>query len=711
MKKPKIAVYAIAKNEAHNVQGWCDSNKDADYRVVVDTGSTDDTIAILERNGVDVFVLDFNGNPFSYSVAKNLALKYVPEDFDVCLSQDFDERWMPNWREEIENNFDEDATVYDHRYRNNGTEWTWHGKIHRRLNCEWEGFVHEVLKFDIPDKKVILHDVYLDEWQDLGKDRTFYMNLLHQEIENGDTKWKTFFFLGIEYSKLGNHARGIEYRELAFENCSDGNWTKGFISREIGRYYESQLDIENAKKWFKIALEFGQRETFYYAAKFYQRQQMWLDCKWAAIDCLEVKDKPTGFTYVEEAWSDDIYDTLALACYYSEDYDNAYKYGIIAAEKFPNIETIQSNLYYYRMKKPIKIAVYTVALNEEQFVERWHQTALSADYLLIADTGSTDRTVELAKQFGINVINIGIKPWRFDDARNAALAAIPLDIDYCISLDMDEILVGDWRETLQKCFAEGITRPIYKHIWSFNPDGSPGAEFAYDHIHARKGYRWKHPVHECVVTSGIDEVRQFVTGIETHHYPDHSKSRGQYLPLLKMSVQEDPWSDRNAHYYARELMYYGRNEEATAEFKRHLALPTALWDAERAASMRYLGKVDPENAVEWLEKAVLEAPGRREPLADLAQHYYDKGDWKNCYESAKRCLAITEKPLEYLNDQDAWNWRPWHLLAIAAYYIGEYKEACEAGTTAFEMDRENGLLRSNLDDWYYPAYQRMLEGK
>jgi hypothetical protein len=38
--------------------------------------------------------------------------------------------------------------------------------------------------------------------------------------------------------------------------------------------------------------------------------------------------------------------------------------------------------------KIMKIAVYTVALNEEQFVERWYNSAKDADYLLIADTGS-----------------------------------------------------------------------------------------------------------------------------------------------------------------------------------------------------------------------------------------------------------------------------------------------------------------------------------
>ena len=78
----------------------------------------------------------------------------------------------------------------------------------------------------------------------------------------------------------------------------------------------------------------------------------------------------------------------------------------------------------------MKIAVYTIALNEKKYVDPWYESAKNADYLLIADTGSTDGTVERARELGINVVPICIRPWRFDDARNASLAMIPEDIDY-----------------------------------------------------------------------------------------------------------------------------------------------------------------------------------------------------------------------------------------------------------------------------------------
>lgn len=73
----------------------------------------------------------------------------------------------------------------------------------------------------------------------------------------------------------------------------------------------------------------------------------------------------------------------------------------------------------------MKIAVYAISKNEEKFVKRFCESAKDADLILIADTGSTDDTVALARNCGAVVHDICITPWRFDDARNAALALVP----------------------------------------------------------------------------------------------------------------------------------------------------------------------------------------------------------------------------------------------------------------------------------------------
>jgi glycosyltransferase involved in cell wall biosynthesis len=341
----------------------------------------------------------------------------------------------------------------------------------------------------------------------------------------------------------------------------------------------------------------------------------------------------------------------------------------------------------------MKIAVYAIALNEQAFVERWYKSAKEADYLLIADTGSTDLTIKYAENFGINVVNISIKPWRFDDARNASLAAIPSDIDYCIALDLDEELQPGWRKELESITSE-ITRPRYKYTWSWNPDGSPGLTYGGDKIHSRKNYRWKHPVHE-VLTCTSNEV-QVWTKLEIHHHPDDSKSRGQYFDLLAQSVIEDPTDDRNCFYNARELFFHNKWIEAIKEFKRHLNLPKAQWKPERAASMRYLAKMEESERESWLLKAIAESPNSREPRVDLALHYYSKNQWLDSYAHAHAALRITEQPLEYLVESDAWGYLPHDLIAIACYNMDKLDEAIEHGHKAAELAPWVERLKQNL---------------
>lgn len=340
----------------------------------------------------------------------------------------------------------------------------------------------------------------------------------------------------------------------------------------------------------------------------------------------------------------------------------------------------------------MKVAVYSIALNESQFVERWYNSAKDADYLLIADTGSTDNTYDLAKSLGINVYKISISPWRFDDARNAALSLIPEDIDYCISLDLDEVLSEGWKKEIDSLDKE-VTRPLHRlatHIDEFN---NIGLEFEALRMHSRNGYRWKYPIHESVSSYGIQEKKQAVD-IKIYHYPDNNKSRSQYLPLLELAAKEDPLSDRCAHYYARELFYYGRYEEAVKEFNRHLSLPSSVWKAERCESMRYIAKCEPHNSEYWFRQAIAECPERREPYVDLAQVYYDKSDWVQVKEYAEKALSIKRKYLDYFCESDAWGWKPHDLLALANYNIGIFNEALDHGKMALGLNYDPRLVKN-----------------
>jgi len=344
----------------------------------------------------------------------------------------------------------------------------------------------------------------------------------------------------------------------------------------------------------------------------------------------------------------------------------------------------------------MKICVYAISKNEEMFVERFCNSANDADLILIADTGSTDKTVKLAKQNGAKVENICITPWRFDDARNAALALIPRDIDVCVSLDLDEELQPGWREEIERIWIEGTTRLRYGFDWG------AGIVFKYEKIHARHGYRWVHPCHEYPVPYLIEEQWADTDMLMVIHKPDPTKSRGQYLPLLKMSVKEDPIDPRNAFYYARELSFHGKWQQAIDECNRYLALPGATWPNERCYAYRVMSRCydalgDWDAAIKAARHGVIEAPYTREPWCEIAKLTYAKSMWAECYGAAMSALAIEQREWVYTVDPEVWGAMPHDYASIAAWNLGLIEQAIHHAECALNFEPNNIRMFRNLD--------------
>lgn len=343
----------------------------------------------------------------------------------------------------------------------------------------------------------------------------------------------------------------------------------------------------------------------------------------------------------------------------------------------------------------MKICVYAISKNESLHVERFCEAAKAADLIFVADTGSTDDTVDKLLACGAQVQIIHISPWRFDDARNAALAMLPADIDVCVSLDLDEILQPGWREEIERVWIDGATRMRYGFDWGC------GIAFQYEKIHGRHGYRWHHPCHEFPVPDRIIEKWVETFKLLVIHKPDNTKPRSQYLDLLRVSIEEDPHCPRNGFYYARELMYTGQWHESIVQAKRYLALPRATWPNERAYAMRVMGKCYQElnvidEALKWHRAATLESPDTREPWADLAMLLYRTQRWSECLAAAMSCLAITHRENLYTVDPAVWGSQPHDLAAIAAWNLGISHIAVEHGQKAVDIDGDDLRLRANL---------------
>lgn len=347
----------------------------------------------------------------------------------------------------------------------------------------------------------------------------------------------------------------------------------------------------------------------------------------------------------------------------------------------------------------LKICIYAISKNEEQFIKRWSDSCKDADLVLLADTGSTDNTASLARECGVTVYDISVKPWRFDMARDTALCLIPGDYDVCISLDIDEVMEPGWREHIERVWEPETTRLRYKFDWGHN------ILFYYEKIHHRVGYHWHHPVHEYPrPDQRTKEIYAHTDELLVSHHPDPTKSRGQYLDLLRMAVKEDPRCPRNAFYFARELTFYGLWDEAIQALNTYLDMPEATWPNERCYAMRLLGKAYDHKqngweALKWYRMAIAEAPGTREPWVDAAMSFYMKSMWRECLHAATMALEIKDKELVYTCDPEVWGSKPYDLAAIAAHHLGLKDEAIRYGQSAVDLSPGDERLARNLE--YY----------
>lgn len=325
----------------------------------------------------------------------------------------------------------------------------------------------------------------------------------------------------------------------------------------------------------------------------------------------------------------------------------------------------------------MKIAVYAIAKNESKFVERFMASCNGADGVYVLDTGSTDGTIEKLESLGADVGRWVTDDFRFDRARNISLDRVPANVDVCVCLDLDEVLPDDWRQQIEKSWTPDTTRLRYPFIWQHDPE----IRYYADKIHSRHGCKWVKPVHE-VLTFDRPEVQTVNHDLVIHHYPDPYKSRSSYLPLLELAVKEDPNCDRSAHYLGREYMFQGQHYNAMRVLEQHLSLPSATWDAERCASMRfisqcYLMEGITKLASYWAAMAVIECPNTREPWMQVIRVAYKQEKWQIVRNAAEQLLKIdhSEKGKHYITDPEAWGWMPFDYLAIARYKLGDIRGA------------------------------------
>lgn len=240
----KIAIYAISKNEEKNVQRFLASCKDADVVVVTDTGSTDKTIKLLEDGGALVFQAEIK--PWRFDIARNIALKNVPKDVDVCVSIDLDETMGDGWREEVESQFDQDVELIDYLYiEKKDKSSSFRSKIHARHGWKWENPIHErcvpdsdrSVKRATTEKVVVYHH---------RKKSTNYVKQLDDFIKENPNFPDSYIQRGADYITLEKYDKAIDdyntYLKMTYGQ------TEEIIKSRRSYAYLAMAQVLNIKK-------------------------------------------------------------------------------------------------------------------------------------------------------------------------------------------------------------------------------------------------------------------------------------------------------------------------------------------------------------------------------------------------------------------------------------------------------------------------------
>lgn len=202
MSLSDITVVIVAKNEEDNIRECLNSIPDAKRYILIDNGSTDNTVDIALEMGVKVTLAPHIEN---FSVLKSLAISRVETEWGFLI--DADERVTPELKEEMEKELSRDGIRYtgykiprkNHYFgkflRYGGHYPDYQLRLFKRGSVKMDGSaVHERIKITGKVgrlKSPLIHNTYSDITEYLEKQRT-YIPLMVEEMEKGGIR-KDFF--------------------------------------------------------------------------------------------------------------------------------------------------------------------------------------------------------------------------------------------------------------------------------------------------------------------------------------------------------------------------------------------------------------------------------------------------------------------------------------------------------------------------------------
>ena len=211
------------------------------------------------------------------------------------------------------------------------------------------------------------------------------------------------------------------------------------------------------------------------------------------------------------------------------------------------------------------VSLCMIVRDEEAVLQRCLQSAAPAvDEIVIVDTGSADRTREIAAAFTDRIFDL---PWEDDFAKARNYAFSKATMDYQMWLDADDVVEDPaaLRELADTLTADVVMLP---YLVAFDGQGNPTLQYYRERLLRRsRNFQWVGAVHEAITPAG-----SVIYGTPAIlHRKEHVNDPDRNLRIFEKQIAAGTiLAPRSLYYYGRELYYHGRFAESAAVLERFL---------------------------------------------------------------------------------------------------------------------------------------------
>jgi tetratricopeptide (TPR) repeat protein len=340
------------------------------------------------------------------------------------------------------------------------------------------------------------------------------------------------------------------------------------------------------------------------------------------------------------------------------DYTAAENYFKKALSIDPAHDIAESNLKHLKETiddKPQTISLCMIVKNEEHFLPGCLKTVQGLpDEIIVVDTGSTDRTMEIAREFGARIYE---HPWQNDFSFHRNQSIDYATGDWILILDADEELDPSQHEMIRSVIRrkdiDAVTFVVYNKIQA----GRTGFLNSHRLFRNKKGYRYSGIVHNQLVMDGITLTSQLK--VFHHGYglsDDEMRAKGKRTEaLLKKQLKENP-DNAFAHFNLAQI-YRGLAEPELS--LNHATRVIELLDPDDIdrrhvfvmaldqIGCAYVGLNENAKAKEYFCRALEIKEDYLDPLFNLGYVYSKEGDYDKADELFHRFLEVRDNFSEH----------------------------------------------------------------